>query len=146
MSSPEIASATKPSLGQDWLNALRYWLRGRRGVAAMIVSALVLGAGLNWSWLVAVGIAPVLLTALPCVAMCGLGLCMNRMTGGSCSTEARSVETPKPDAAAVVASLEGGEPGSALLPSDRSRPPDEPTASPAVSVTEARKPETKELT
>ena len=37
MSSPEIASATKPSLAQDWLNALRYWLRGRKGVIALIV-------------------------------------------------------------------------------------------------------------
>src|SRR5919106_5943747 len=33
MSSPHIASAAKPSLGRDWLDALRYWLRGRRGVA-----------------------------------------------------------------------------------------------------------------
>jgi hypothetical protein len=127
MSSPEIASATKPSLGQDWLHAFRYWLRGPRGVAALIVSVLVLGAALNWSWLVAVGIAPLLITALPCAAMCALGLCMNKMAGGSCSTETRSVETPKPDAV-VVASLEGGEPGPAPLPSDRSRLPDEPTA------------------
>jgi hypothetical protein len=45
------------------------------------VSVVVIGAVLNWSWLVAVGIAPLLLTALPCIAMCGLGLCMNRMKG-----------------------------------------------------------------
>src|SRR5918995_1694630 len=58
MSSRETAGATKPSLGQDWLSALRYWLRGRNVVIAMIVLAVVIGAALNWSWLVAVGIAP----------------------------------------------------------------------------------------
>ena len=38
--------------------------------------ALGAGAYFNWGWLVAAGIAPLLLTALPCVAMCALGLCM----------------------------------------------------------------------
>lgn len=44
--------------------------------------ALVLiGAGLvwQWSWLVAIGVAPLLVGAVPCVAMCALGLCMHRM-------------------------------------------------------------------
>jgi hypothetical protein len=86
MSSPETASVARSSLARDWLYALRYWLRGRRGAAVLVVSVVAIGAALNWSWLVAVGIAPLLLTALPCIAMCGLGLCMNRMTGGSCST------------------------------------------------------------
>jgi hypothetical protein len=58
MRSPEIASATKPSWGPDWVNALRHWLRGRNGVIALILLAIVIGAALNWSWLVAVGIAP----------------------------------------------------------------------------------------
>jgi hypothetical protein len=98
----------------------------------------VIGAALNWSWLVAVGIAPLLLTVLPCAAMCALGLCMNRMAGGSCSTEARSVETPKPDTR-VMTSLDEGEPGPIL--SDRSTLPDEPTASLAISVAEPPKPE-----
>ena len=55
MNSPETATATKPSLAQDWLDALRYWLRGRNGVIALIVLAVVIGAALNWSWLVAAG-------------------------------------------------------------------------------------------
>jgi hypothetical protein len=142
MNSPETATATKPSLAQDWLNALRYWLRGRNGAIALIVLAVVIGAALNWSWLVAVGIAPLLITVLPCAAMCALGLCMNKMGGGSCSTETRSVETPKPDAQ-VVTSLESGGPGIAPLLSDRSTPRDKPAASPAISSTE---PEERELT
>lgn len=101
MSSPETASATKPSLAQDWLYALRYWLRGPKGIAALVVLALVIGAALNWSWLVAVGIAPLLLTVLPCAVMCGIGLCMNKMTGSSCSTSSGSPDhssTPMPNA------------------------------------------------
>jgi hypothetical protein len=135
MNSPETATATRPSLAQDWLNALRYWLRGRNGVIALIVLAVVTGAALNWSWLVAVGIAPVLITVLPCAAMCALGLCMNKMAGGSCSTETDSVETPKSDAR-VVASLEGHESGPALLAPDRSTLPDETIAGSAISLAE----------
>jgi hypothetical protein len=40
--------------------------------------ALVAGATLNWSWLVAVGVAPLLLAVLPCAAMCVLGLCAHK--------------------------------------------------------------------
>ncbi|HSA79499.1 MAG TPA: hypothetical protein VLE23_01670 [Geminicoccaceae bacterium] len=94
---------------QDWLYALRYWLRGRRGAAVLVVSVVVIGAALNWSWLVAVGIAPLLLTALPCIAMCGLGLCMNRMTGGSCSTSSGGSDgagVPTPPAVQRLAASE----------------------------------------
>jgi|SRR5919106_3296905 hypothetical protein len=114
MSSPHIASAAKPSLGRDWLDALRYWLRGRRGVAPLVVSAVVMGGALNWSWLVAAGIAPLLLTFLPCAVMCALGLCMSRMTGGSCSTSSNrsdSAGAPMPDAVQRLAASEPAESG-----------------------------------
>lgn len=94
MNSPDTAGATRRSLTQDWLYALQYWLRGRNGVIALVVLALVIGAALNWSWLVAVGIAPLVLTVLPCAVMCGLGLCMNKMTGGSCSTSSSAADHP----------------------------------------------------
>jgi hypothetical protein len=102
MSAPQIASATKPSLAQDWLYALRYWLRGPKGIAVLVLSALVVGAALNWTWLVAVGIAPLLLTVLPCALMCGLGLCMNKMTGGSCSTSSETFGHSRTPAAHAV--------------------------------------------
>ena len=94
MSSPDTAGATRPSLAQDWLHALRYWLRGRNGVIALVVLAMVVGAALNWTWLVAVGIAPLLLTVLPCAIMCGLGLCMNKIAGASCSTSSSATDHP----------------------------------------------------
>jgi hypothetical protein len=45
---------------------------------------------LNWGWLTAVGAAPILLSLLPCAAMCALGLCMRGGTSNTC--QARSVE------------------------------------------------------
>jgi hypothetical protein len=50
------------------------WLLGGVGLA-------VFGAGFawQWSWLVAIGVAPLLISAAPCLAMCALGLCMHRM-------------------------------------------------------------------
>lgn len=89
--SPDIRDTT---LVRDILHAVRYYLRGRRGVFALAAVALVAGLAFGWSWLVAVGIAPLLLTALPCVAMCALGLCMNRMAGRSCSTDTTPQKTP----------------------------------------------------
>jgi hypothetical protein len=115
MSSPETASTTKPSLAQDWLSALRYWLRGRNGVIALIVLAVVIGAALNWSWLVAVGIAPLLLTVLPCAVMCGLGLFMNKIAGGSCTRSSSGADhssTPIPKSAQPI--VAASEPDKAL--------------------------------
>lgn len=77
---------------RDALARVRPWLSGRRIWWIAAALALVAGAALNWSWLVAIGVAPLLVAALPCVAMCALGLCMNRMTGRSCSKEAAPVE------------------------------------------------------
>jgi hypothetical protein len=55
------------------------------------------GLALNWSWLVAVGIAPILIAVLPCLAMCALGLCMSRAGGKSCSAADGQKEGPAPD-------------------------------------------------
>ena len=121
MSSTETVGPAKPSLAQDWLYVLRYWLRGRRGLLILVAVVVVMGGALNWSWLVAAGIAPLLLTALPCVAMCGLGLCMNRMAGGSCSTSANGSENagvPKPNAAQALAASPPVE-GAPILPATR---------------------------
>ncbi len=73
---------------RDALGWARPWLSGRRIWWIAAALALAAGAALNWSWLVAIGVAPLLVAALPCVAMCALGLCMNRMMGRSCSKEA----------------------------------------------------------
>ncbi len=88
---PNVA-ATDTRLARDIVSAVRYYLGGRRGLLVLAGSILVAGLALNWGWLVAAGIAPLLVAALPCVAMCALGLCMNRTKGNSCSTERTSRE------------------------------------------------------
>ncbi|GIK96243.1 MAG: hypothetical protein BroJett029_04520 [Alphaproteobacteria bacterium] len=76
------------ALGRDLLHAARYYLGRRSALLALAAIALAAGLAFNWSSLVAAGIAPLLLGVLPCVAMCALGLCMNKMAGRSCSTDA----------------------------------------------------------
>jgi|APThiThiocy_ev2_2_1041544.scaffolds.fasta_scaffold03788_7 hypothetical protein len=75
---------------------LRRWLQGRHGLILLAILGLTLGVAFNWSWLVAIGVAPLLLSALPCLAMCALGLCMNRM---SSSPAAKASPTGASDAA-----------------------------------------------
>jgi hypothetical protein len=54
---------------------------GSRRVLLGVLALALIGAGLawQWSWLVAIGVARLLVSAAPCVAMCALGLCMHRM-------------------------------------------------------------------
>lgn len=92
---PNVA-ATDTRLARDIAGAVRYYLGGRRGLLVLAGSVLVAGLALNWGWLVTAGIAPLLVAALPCVAMCALGLCMNRMSGNSCSSETPSQGAGKP--------------------------------------------------
>ena len=86
--------APRPSLAHDLLGLARHYL-GRRRVL-LVLAGLALGAGLtlNWGWLTAAGIAPILVSLLPCAAMCALGLCMSKGGGKSCSAG-----TPACDAA-----------------------------------------------
>ncbi|MBM1170117.1 hypothetical protein [Microvirga arabica] len=58
---------------------------GRRTWIALAAILLVGGAALNWGWLVAAGIAPLLLALAPCAAMCAVGLCMKG--GNACKSE-----------------------------------------------------------
>lgn len=62
------------------------WLRGRRALLVLPAAVIVTGLALNWSWLTAVGAAPILLSLAPCALMCGLGLCMKGGRGKSCSS------------------------------------------------------------
>lgn len=71
---------------------LRRYLGGRRGLILLAVAVLGIGAFLNWGWLVAAGIAPLLIGLAPCAVMCALGLCMNKTGGKSCSTESKATD------------------------------------------------------
>jgi cell division protein FtsL len=96
------AERPEPSLGRDLLLAARYYFPRRTVLLGIAGVAIVAGAALNWSWLVATGIAPLLITLLPCAVMCGLGLCAHRLVGGSCAhdqsratAEAKQIEASK---------------------------------------------------
>ena len=71
--------------------------RNRLLVGGAAMSLIAAGLIWQWSWLVAIGVAPLLLSAAPCIAMCALGLCMHRMgerTGGA--VENQTSVTPSP--------------------------------------------------
>lgn len=70
------------------LSSIKGGLADRRVIVAVAATGIVGGLAFNWTWLAAIGVAPLLLSVLPCVAMCALGLCMSRMTGRSCQAGA----------------------------------------------------------
>lgn len=94
MTATELIQAGKASRNREIIASVRPIPTGRGGI---VMAAAVVAASLasNWNWLVAAGIAPLLISVLPCVAMCALGLCMNRMTGRSCAAEDVSRKTVK---------------------------------------------------
>ncbi len=74
-------------------SGLRSLLGNRRFLIVLGALVLILGLAFKWNWLVAAGIAPLLLAALPCLAMCALGLCMHKMSGGSANADASSASS-----------------------------------------------------
>jgi hypothetical protein len=52
------------------------------GAAATLLAA---GLAWQWSWLVAIGVAPLLVSVAPCAVMCALGVCMMGKGSGSCN-------------------------------------------------------------
>ena len=78
---PRSSESRSKPFATHLFNATRHSLGGRRVLLALAAVAMAAGLAFNWNWLVAAGIAPLLLGVLPCVAMCALGLCMNKMAG-----------------------------------------------------------------
>lgn len=72
-------------------------VRGRLAIGAIALAVIAVAAAWQWSWLVAIGAAPLLLGIAPCAAMCGLGLCMHRMDGGSCTAATSQTSPIQPD-------------------------------------------------
>jgi hypothetical protein len=51
-------------------------VRDRRVLAGAGLAVAGSGLALGWDWLAAVGIAPLIVSAAPCLLMCAFGLCM----------------------------------------------------------------------
>ena len=60
--SNEKSKRTTTSLIQEVVNMAWPYLRGKRGLVALGVGVVIFGLAMNWSWLVAAGIAPLLLS------------------------------------------------------------------------------------
>lgn len=82
----ETKDVSRLSLTQTARALMAHYLGNRKLLVILAVAIVGAGLALNWSWLVAAGVAPILLALAPCAAMCGLGLCMSRMGGKSCSS------------------------------------------------------------
>lgn len=67
--------------------AVRYYLRSRRGWLALGGIAVAAGLAFNWGWLVTAGVAPILISVLPCVAMCAVGVCCMKKTASQSSAD-----------------------------------------------------------
>lgn len=75
MTVPTQTDSTPILIARVAANAGRAVVGSRVGLLALAAAALGLGLAFNWSWLVAAGIAPLIVGLLPCAAMCALGLC-----------------------------------------------------------------------
>ena len=77
MTAPQSTTTAEGSLGRDVLYAARYYLGNRWTLVAVASLAIVLGLYFGgWGWLVAAGLAPIILSTLPCLIMCAFGVCM----------------------------------------------------------------------
>ena len=64
-------------------------LSRRRSVLIGGLGVASAGVAFNWDWLTAVGAAPLLLSVIPCLAMCALGLCMRGGASNTCRSRSR---------------------------------------------------------
>lgn len=120
MSDQRLNSASETSLRSDLIYAVRYYLRGRRGLLLAGGTIVAAALALNWSWLAAIGIAPIILSLVPCAGMCALGLCM--MHRKSADTESRDNHSGQPYVAPKVEVLPPeSEPVRLLGPRDSDR-------------------------
>lgn len=64
---------------------------GRRAAVVVWLSAAIAASlFLGWGWLVAVGLSSIVLSLLPCAAMCALGLCAGSAKKCSDQTAAKA--------------------------------------------------------
>ncbi|MCF3628584.1 MAG: hypothetical protein RIC85_02870 [Gammaproteobacteria bacterium] len=82
------------SVAQRAVNKIWPYVTGRRGWILFGLTAIGGGLAMNWGTVVALGLAPLLLGVLPCVAMCALGMCMS---GGSGQCSSKTEEKGKAD-------------------------------------------------
>ena len=102
MTMPSGAGQPDTTLTRDLLYAARYYLGRSRTWMILAAAAIATGLVFNWNWLVAAGLAPVLLSILPCLFMCAFGVCMMCRSAKEQSPSVRTAaQAPLPPAAAI---------------------------------------------
>jgi len=75
MSMPAVCC--QPSSRVELLRgALRSWIGNRYALGILGLAIVGSGLAFGWSWLTAIGAAPVIVSVAPCLAMCAFGVCM----------------------------------------------------------------------
>jgi hypothetical protein len=105
MTTPQIKSTRMLQAG--FTPTALHYLRNRWVLVAVAVLALVAIVTGSWSWLVVAGLATILVSALPCLVMCGLGLCMHKYLGRSSSSQASCSATADPPGGMARAATDG---------------------------------------
>ena len=82
---------------------VRSWLRSPRGLLLIGIAVIAAGLALGWNWVVAIGLAPIVLAVAPCALMCALGMCMMGMGRGKSagSTTVAAPTIPEPVSRAI---------------------------------------------
>ena len=94
------ASFNEASLGRDFARYFRYRFGGRRGLITAAIVLMAPALWLGWPWLVAAGLAPLIIAMAPCAVMCAVGACA--MGGKSCKkSEADGAAASAADASSV---------------------------------------------
>jgi hypothetical protein len=63
-------------MGMALMVLMRGCISARRALVLLCLGALVGGLAVSWSWIVDVGLAPIVLSIAWCAAVSGLGVCM----------------------------------------------------------------------
>lgn len=102
MTTPQPSETAESSLGRDLLYAARYYLGNRRVILALSSLAVVVSLYFGgWGWLVAAGLAPILLSTLPCLVMCVFGVCAMCRSNKTETTTSSTVVEPTPSQTAL---------------------------------------------
>lgn len=88
-------------------STIRSYLGNRWVLVVMATVAIVGGVALNWGWLVAIGLAPILLATLPCLLMCGFGLCAHKLVGRSGASQPTQSQSAEPTAQSSISAQAG---------------------------------------
>ena len=68
-------SANDNTSSRDFGRYVQYELRGPRSLAAAAVVLAAPALWFGWPWLVAAGLAPLIIAMAPCAVMCAVGAC-----------------------------------------------------------------------